>query len=80
MTGDPLPTLILLIIVEVLLELLRVPAGVPSGFLERLALACLEVIVHLVKVHDNVPSLIVDPKRFSERIIVLFVADTGRSV
>ena len=80
MTGNPLPALILLIIVEVLLEFLRVPARVPGGFLELLTLAGLEVIVHLVKVHDNVPSLIVHPKRFSERIIVLFVADTGRSV
>ena len=80
MTGDPLPALILLIIVEVLLEFLRVPAGVPGGFLELLTLACLEVIVHLVKVHDNIPSLIVHPTRFSESIIVLFVADTGRSV
>jgi hypothetical protein len=80
MTGDPLPSLILLIIVEVLLEFLRVPAGVPGGFLEGVILACLEVIVHLVKVHHNVSSFIVHPKRFSESIIVLFVADTGRSV
>jgi hypothetical protein len=80
MTSDPLPSLILLIIVEVLLEFLRVPAGVAGRFLERLTLACLEVIVHLVKVHDNVFSLIVHPKQLSESIIVLFVADTGRSV
>ena len=33
MTGNPLPALILLIIVEVLLEFLRVPARVPGGFL-----------------------------------------------
>lgn len=80
MTGDPLPTLILLIIVEVLLEFLRVPAGVAGGFLERLILACLEFIVHLVKVHNDVPSFIVHPKLLSENIIVLLVADTGRSV
>ena len=80
MTGDSLPTLILLIIVKVLLKFLWVPAGVPGGFLERLILACLEFIVHLVKVHHDVPSFIVHPKLLSENIIVLFVADTGRSV
>ena len=46
MTGDPLPTFILLIIVEVLLKFLRVPAGVPGGgLLERLILVILEFIV-----------------------------------
>ena len=80
MTGNPLPTLILLIIVEVLLEFLRVPAGVPGGFLEGLILACIKFIIHLVKVYHDVPSFIVHPKRLIENIIVLFVADTRRSV
>jgi hypothetical protein len=80
MTGDTLPALIFLIIVEVLLEFLRVPAGVPSGLLERLTLAILEFIVQWVKVNHNVPSFMVHPKRLRESIIVLFVAYTGRSV
>ena len=75
MTRDALPTFVLLIIVEVLLQFLRVPAGVSSGLLLRLILACIEFIVHLVKVHNDVAPFIVDPIRLCENIILLFVAN-----